>query len=103
MVLKATSTIKGSQRPLRMYNTKSKWCITKTIIWLGEKWENEKLGKEKGDENLIFYCLIGVKGNRKEHWVDGVFHLSLSFFLSKLGRISKVVLGVTPLLYRAHY
>ncbi len=44
------------------------------------------MGKEKGEENVIFYCLVGVKRERKENMVDGVFHLGQPFFSFQIGK-----------------
>ena len=30
--------------------------------------------KERGEENVIFYCSVGVEKERKENGVDKIFH-----------------------------
>lgn len=37
--------------------------------------------KERREENVIFYCFVGVKRERKENELDEVFH-GLPFFLT---------------------
>ena len=60
------------------------------------------MGKEKGEENVIFYCLVGVKRERKENMVDGVFHLGQPcFFLpnwKENGRGTSIEKKITRLL-----
>ena len=41
--------------------------------------------KEKGEKNVIFYCLVGVKKGEEREWVGWIFPPRLiSFFPSKL-------------------
>ena len=40
---------------------------------------------EKGDKNVIFHSLVGVKRERKENRVDRIFHPGPPFFFSSIG------------------
>jgi hypothetical protein len=51
--------------------------------------KRERMEIEKGKENVIFHCLVGMQRERKENGVVGVFYLDPPFFFffsSKLGR-----------------
>ena len=70
--------------------------------------KRERMEIEKGKENVIFHCLVGMQRERKENGVVGVFYLDALFFFSiqirkKMGGEMTLIRKFDPLFHSSTF